>query len=393
MLVDGAQAVPHAPVDVQALGADFFVFSGHKTFGPTGIGALWGREEWLERLPPYQGGGDMIDRVTFEGTTFAGLPSKFEAGTPHVAGGIGLGTALDYLEGVGMEAIAAYEDDLIAYAEARLLEVEGMRFVGTPKKRAGAISFLVDDIHPYDAGSVLDRLGHRGPHGPPLRAARSWTASRCRARSAPRSRSITPAPTSTRLSRASGPSARCWDRFRVRVLRCFARRHCRESCGDLEADGCRDGLPSRTLNPEPLNSEPPMTESDRRQQEIVDEFSFLDDWMLRFQQVIEHGEAMDPLPDDAKTDDRLVRGCQSRVWLDADLEGDTFRARADSESQIVRGLASLLVRVFDGLEAEEARAVEVWFPKEIGLAEHLSPNRANGFDAMRRALEAAAKTA
>ncbi|MGB3542217.1 cysteine desulfurase [Rubrivirga sp.] len=159
VLVDGAQAVPHAPVDVQALGADFFVFSGHKTFGPTGIGALWGREAWLETLPPYQGGGDMIDRVTFDKTTFAGLPSKFEAGTPHVAGGIGLGAALDYLEDVGMEAIAAYEDDLIGYAESRLLEVEGLRFVGTPKKRAGAISFLVDDIHPYDAGSVLDRLG------------------------------------------------------------------------------------------------------------------------------------------------------------------------------------------------------------------------------------------
>jgi cysteine desulfurase/selenocysteine lyase len=159
VLVDGAQAAPHAPVNVQALGADFFVFSGHKTFGPTGIGALWGREDWLERLPPYQGGGDMIDRVTFEGTTFAGLPAKFEAGTPHVAGGIGLGTALAYLEDVGMEAVAAYEHGLLAYAEARLAEVEGLRFVGTPARRAGAISFLLDDIHPYDAGTVLDRLG------------------------------------------------------------------------------------------------------------------------------------------------------------------------------------------------------------------------------------------
>ena len=159
VLVDGAQAVPHAPVDVQALGADFFVFSGHKAFGPTGIGALWGREDWLERLPPYQGGGDMIETVTFEETTFAGLPSKFEAGTPHVAGGIGLGTALEYLQGIGMEAVAAYEHDLLAYAVAALAEVPGLRFVGTPRQRAGAVSFLVDDIHPYDAGTVLDRLG------------------------------------------------------------------------------------------------------------------------------------------------------------------------------------------------------------------------------------------
>jgi len=133
-----------------------------------------------------------------------------------------------------------------------------------------------------------------------------------------------------------------------------------------------------------------MSESDRRQREIADEFAFLDDWMLRFQQVIEHGEAMAPLPDAVKTDDRLVKGCQSRVWLDAATEADVFRVRADSESQIVRGLASLLVRVFDGLTAAEARAVDLWFPAEIGLAEHLSPNRANGLDAMQRTIRAAA---
>ena len=159
VLIDGAQAAPHTTVDVQALGADFLVFSGHKTFGPTGIGALWGREAWLEKLPPYQGGGDMIDRVTFEKTTFAGLPAKFEAGTPHVAGGIGLGTALDYLMDLGMDAIEASEHELIRYAEDRLGAVEGLRFIGTPEKRAGAISFVLDGIHPYDAGTVFDRLG------------------------------------------------------------------------------------------------------------------------------------------------------------------------------------------------------------------------------------------
>jgi len=159
VLVDSAQVAPHAPLDVQALGADFVVFSGHKTFGPTGIGALWGREAWLDKLPPYQGGGDMIDRVTFEKTTFAGLPAKFEAGTPHVAGGIGLGTALEYLMDLGLDAVAAYEADLLAYAEERLAAVEGLRFVGTPQRRASAISFLLGDVHPYDAGTVLDRLG------------------------------------------------------------------------------------------------------------------------------------------------------------------------------------------------------------------------------------------
>ena len=136
-----------------------------------------------------------------------------------------------------------------------------------------------------------------------------------------------------------------------------------------------------------------MTESDRRQREIVDEFEFLDDWMLRFQQVIEHGDEMEPLADDLKTDDRLVRGCQSRVWLETGREDDTFHVQADSESQLVRGLASLLVRVFDGLPADEAAGVDLWFAREIGLAEHLSPNRANGLDAMTRTIRQAAASA
>jgi cysteine desulfuration protein SufE len=134
-----------------------------------------------------------------------------------------------------------------------------------------------------------------------------------------------------------------------------------------------------------------MTESDRRQQEIVDEFAFLDDWMLRFQQVIEHGGQMAPLPEAERTDDRLVRGCQSRVWLVTGADAGAFHVEADSESQLVRGLASLLVRVFDGLPTEEAASAELWFAREIGLAEHLSPNRANGLDAMTRTIRRAAR--
>lgn len=136
-----------------------------------------------------------------------------------------------------------------------------------------------------------------------------------------------------------------------------------------------------------------MSEADRRQQEIVDTFSFVDDWMLRFEQVVEAGDAMGPMPDALKTDDRLVRGCQSRVWLDAGGEGGAFRVRADSDSQLVRGLAALLVRVYDGLPLAEAAAAEVWFPAQIGLADHLSPNRANGLDAMTRTIRRAATEA
>jgi cysteine desulfurase/selenocysteine lyase len=159
VLLDGAQAVPHKPVDVQALNVDFYCFSSHKMFGPTGIGVLYGKEVLLNAMPPYQGGGDMIETVTFEKTTFNSLPHKFEAGTPHIAGGIGLGAAVDYLTHLGLDAIAAYEHDLLDYATAQLSAIDGLRLIGTAAEKASVCSFLVGDIHPYDAGTILDRLG------------------------------------------------------------------------------------------------------------------------------------------------------------------------------------------------------------------------------------------
>ncbi len=159
VLLDGAQAVPHLKVDVRALDCDFYCFSGHKMFGPTGIGILYGKEHLLEAMPPYQGGGDMIETVTFERTTYNSLPHKFEAGTPHVAGAVGLGAAVEYLEALGLDAVARHEHDLLAYATARLSEIEGVRLVGTAAQKAGVLSFLPGDVHPYDAGTILDRLG------------------------------------------------------------------------------------------------------------------------------------------------------------------------------------------------------------------------------------------
>ncbi|KAA3613886.1 MAG: cysteine desulfurase [Calditrichaeota bacterium] len=159
VLVDGAQAVPHTHVDVQALDCDFFVFSSHKVFGPTGIGVLYGKKEWLQKLPPYQGGGDMILNVTFESTKFNDLPYKFEAGTPNIADVIGLGVAIDYIQKVGYSAISAYENELIRYAVQRLSEIEGLRFIGQAKKRAGAVSFVLENVHPHDIGTILDREG------------------------------------------------------------------------------------------------------------------------------------------------------------------------------------------------------------------------------------------
>ena len=159
VLVDGAQAVAHMPVDVQALDCDFYAFSGHKVFGPTGIGVLYGKLALLESMPPYQGGGDMISSVTFERTCYNAVPYRFEAGTPHIAGAVGLAAALDYLDRLDLNQVAAYERDLLAYATASLSALPGVRLVGTAAEKAAVLSFLVDGVHPHDVGTVLDRDG------------------------------------------------------------------------------------------------------------------------------------------------------------------------------------------------------------------------------------------
>jgi len=158
-LVDGAQAAPHMRVDVQALDADFYAVSGHKMVGPTGIGILYGKSKLLNAMPPYQGGGDMIKSVTFEKTTYNDLPYKFEAGTPNIAGGIGLGAAVDYLSGVGLDRIAAYEHELLVYGTHALEQIPGLRMIGTAREKAAVLSFVIEGIHPHDIGTVLDRLG------------------------------------------------------------------------------------------------------------------------------------------------------------------------------------------------------------------------------------------
>jgi len=159
VLIDGAQAAPHLKFDVQALDCDFYTFSGHKTCGPTGTGILYGKEEWLNKLPPYQGGGEMIKEVTFGRTTYADLPHKFEAGTPNIAGGIVLGTAIDYLNSVGFDAIQAYEQELLEYGTQKLSEIDGLTLIGTAAHKTSVISFNLQGIHPYDVGAIVDKMG------------------------------------------------------------------------------------------------------------------------------------------------------------------------------------------------------------------------------------------
>jgi cysteine desulfurase / selenocysteine lyase len=159
VLVDGAQAAPHIKADVQELDVDFYAVSAHKMCGPTGVGMLYGKEEWLKKLPPYQGGGEMIATVTFEKTTYADLPHKFEAGTPDICGGIAFGAALDYMNRIGFDRIAAYEHELLEYATEKLLEIEGLRIYGTSAEKTAVISFNIGEIHPYDIGTIIDKLG------------------------------------------------------------------------------------------------------------------------------------------------------------------------------------------------------------------------------------------
>ena len=159
VLIDGAQAAPHVKADMQKLDVDFYTVSAHKMCGPTGVGMLYGKEEWLQKLPPYQGGGEMISEVTFEKTTYAELPHKFEAGTPNICGGIAFGAALDYMNAIGFDNIAAYEHELLQYATQKLLEIDGLKIYGTAKQKTSVISFNIEGIHPYDIGTILDKLG------------------------------------------------------------------------------------------------------------------------------------------------------------------------------------------------------------------------------------------
>jgi len=159
VLVDGAQAFPHMPIDVQALDCDFYIFSAHKAYGPTGVGILYGKTEWLEKMPPYQGGGAMIEQVTFDKTTYAPLPAKFEAGTANIANVVGFGAALDYLKTIGMEAIHQHETELLHYATKQLSEITDVKLIGTADSKVGVISFIINKIHPHDVGTILDRHG------------------------------------------------------------------------------------------------------------------------------------------------------------------------------------------------------------------------------------------
>jgi cysteine desulfurase/selenocysteine lyase len=367
VLIDGAQSAAHLPVDVRDLDCDFFVMSGHKLYGPTGIGVLYGKAHLLESMPPWQGGGDMIRSVSFTKTVFAEIPNRFEAGTPHIAGAVGLAAAIDYLESLGLENIAAHEEELLRHATERLRQIPGVRLIGTAPHKGAVLSFVVDDppLSALDIGTKLDlegiavRTGHHCCQPVMDRFGIPGTA---------------------RASFALYNTIEEVDTFAdvLRDVVADAALQAARTAAAPASEGAGGGMPNY-----PEASAPsPRAAAD----EISDDFEFLENWPDRYQYILDLGEKIPPLPDEFRTEANRVRGCQSTVYLTARTRPgttDVVEFLADSDAELVRGLIGLLERVFSGQRAADIVAfnVEEFFAR-LGLDQHLSLFRRNGLAAM-----------
>jgi cysteine desulfurase/selenocysteine lyase len=361
VLLDGAQSVPHMPIDVRELDCDFFVMSGHKVYGPTGIGVLYGKAALLERMPPYQAGGDMIKSVTFAKTTYADLPNKFEAGTPHIAGAVGLGAAVDYVESVGRERIAAHEETLLRYATERMRQIPGVRLIGTAPHKAAVISFVIDEppIASLDIGTRLDlegiavRTGHHCCQPVMDRFA---------------------IPSTTRLSFAMYNTTAEIDLF-LDALR-----------GIVAGAAAKCQPPAQTKGVEPAYPRAVAASPQAAADELAEDFDLFDNWGDRYQYLIDMGEDIPPLPDEFRTESNRVRGCQSTVYLWARKRpgtADVVEFLADSDADIVRGELAVLQRLYSGQKAEQISAFDIeGFFARLGLDQHLTLGRRNGLASM-----------
>jgi cysteine desulfurase/selenocysteine lyase len=382
VLVDAAQSASHLSIDVRELDCDFLVFSGHKVYGPTGIGVLYGKENLLEAMPPWQGGGDMIHAVTFARTTYADLPNKLEAGTPDIAGVVGLGAALDYLEAVGPEAVTAHEEALLRHATDLVKRVPGVRIVGTAARKAAVLSFVVEEprLSPLDVGTRLDlegiavRTGHHCCQPVMDRFGISGTA---RA-------SFAMYNTLAEVELFAGVLAQVVEEAgrRSRALSVAPEP---QSCpGEAVLCGStRDTCPPKLeLAYAPAVAASPQAAAD----EIAEVFEFLDSWNDRYQYLMELGEKLPPMPEELKTECTRVHGCQSTVHLTARQKPgtkDVLEFLADSDAQLVRGLIGLLEHVFSGQRAADIVAFDVeGFFRRLGLDQHLTLGRRNGLASM-----------
>jgi cysteine desulfurase/selenocysteine lyase len=374
VLVDGAQGVAHLPVNVRELDCDFYAFSGHKVFGPTGIGVLYGKAQYLELMPPYQGGGDMIHSVSFEKTTWNELPFKFEAGTPNIAGAVGLGAALDYLEEIGRAAVAEHDRQLLSLATERLAAIPGVRLIGTAPERASVVSFIVAEppLSALDVGTRLDlegiaiRSGHHCCQPLMERLEIAGTA---------------------RASFALYNTAEEVEAFADTLARIVA------AAGGRPRAAVLPGAPGHADPAFPTAAAPsPQAAADL----LAEDFDLLGDWEDRHQYLLELGDKLLPMPAEMKIEANRVHGCQSIVFMQGRLRpgtDDVMEFLAESDAAIVRGLIALLQRVFSGQRAAAIMAFDTTtFFKRLGLDSGLILNRRVGLDAMVKRIRGIAAT-
>jgi cysteine desulfurase/selenocysteine lyase len=356
VVIDGAQAAPHLKIDVRELDCDFYAFSGHKMYGPTGIGGLYGKPQHLELMPPYQTGGDMISYVSFAKTTWNELPYKFEAGTPNIAGAIGLAAAVEYIDEIGRDSIAAHEHKLLEHATERLTAIPGVRLIGTAREKAGVLSFVVDGMSALDVGTQLDlagvavRTGHHCCQPLMERYGIPGTA------------------------RASFAMYNTLD----------------------EVDLLADSLEQIVSKAKPRASVPAMAQvvypapaaesPTAAAQELTEFFDAVEDWADKYEYLIDIGRKLPPMPDVLKTEPNRVKRCQSTVYMHARTKPgtkDVIEFLADSDADIVRGELALLERLYCGQRAADVLAFDIHgFMERIGLEQHLSPGRRTGLSEM-----------
>jgi cysteine desulfurase/selenocysteine lyase len=364
VMSDGAQWVAHYPTDVQDLGVDFYAFSGHKLFGPTGIGVLWGRRELLERMPPYQGGGDMIESVTFEKTTYAPLPNKFEAGTPDIAGAVGLGAAIDYLSGIDLDTVRAYEADLLAYLTAQLRQVPGLRIVGNARHKASVASFVLEDppIASLEIGMKLDAAGvavRTGHHccQPVMDFMKIPGTARA----------------SLAMYNTRDDVDALVDGLKKIVAQAVEQRVHRK-IGDWKQMSMSDAAYPGPAAPTPQEAA----------EELAELFELFDDAQSRLGFVDELGGKMPPMPESLKTDENFVKGCMSTVHVAARAKpgaGDVIEFLGDSNTPIVKGLIAIVQRLWSGQRAADVLAFDMpAFLRRVGLESLVSVQRRIGLE-------------
>lgn len=367
VLIDGAQSTPHLTIDVQALGCDFFVFSGHKVFGPTGIGALWARESLLDAMPPWQAGGEMIEHVSFKGTRFAGLPFKFEAGTPNIAGVIGLDAAIGYLQQFDRSALEAHEMQLLTRALELCRAIPGFSSVGTAPRRVSLMSFCIDGMHQQDLALLLDQQGiavRAGHHcAMPLMQRLGL-------------------PGTLRASFAFYNTLAEVEHFAA-VLKQIVLEH--------QAPAPRGNAPPK---PGPQSQQSPQQEApELAAAALLQRLDASRGWQARYREIMLLGKNLPALDVAQRSDSNRLHGCESHVWLIVDYRGGKLWLQMDSDARVIRGLIALLLALFNGKRPQEILDFDLQgLFKRLQLMQHLSPSRGNGLKAIVDAIYQHART-